>query len=104
MFVEFDERRIFIVLPRDVCADLAKVDQLFFDLPGRNFYVGLDSFEELGMVHFRSCISDNLDVFGKEIVSVLRWSVNRDVWRSTDSCKAVHLSEATYEAEQCWEL
>jgi hypothetical protein len=69
--VETHERLISIILAGNVGAQAAEVVQLLFDFLGRGLHVGSDSFDVFIMVHFRSRISDDLDVFGEELVSVL---------------------------------
>ena len=62
---------ILIILPGNVGAYLAESVQLFFDFLCRGLDVGPDPLEVLLVIHFRSGISDNLDVFWKEVVSIL---------------------------------
>ena len=73
VLVEHLEGLILVVLTRNICAYRAELFQLFFDVFCRGLYVGFDSAEVLGVIHLRSSISDNLDVFGEELVAKLRW-------------------------------
>src|SRR4051812_42336408 len=71
MLVELLKRLILVVLPRYVCAHVAKGVQLFFDVFGRCLDVGFDPPEVFRTIHLRSGITDDLDTFGEELVSVL---------------------------------
>jgi hypothetical protein len=44
---------------------------LVLDLLCGGLDVRLDTLDELGVVHLASCVSDNLDVLGEEVVLVL---------------------------------
>lgn len=71
MFPQIDKRFILVVLSGNIGAHAAEIVQLFLHLLCWSLYVGPDSLEVFLMVHLRPGISHNLDIFGKEIVSVL---------------------------------
>lgn len=72
-----EEGLVLVILARDVGAEAAEVVELLLKFLSGNFYIGADPPEVLLVVHVRSRISDDLDVFGEELVAVLegRWSV-----------------------------
>ena len=71
MPVELLEWLILVVLPIKVCAGLTEGIELFLHLFRRGPDMRLDSPKILRSIHFRSGISDNFDIFGKEFVSIL---------------------------------
>lgn len=81
MVFKGDEGLILVILPGYVGAELAKTIQLLLELLGRDFDIGPDSSDILIMVHLGASISDDLDVFGQELVAILRmregWSEMR---------------------------
>ena len=64
VLVELLEWLILIVLASDVCADVTELIKLLLNLFCRGLDVLSDSLEVLCSVHLRSCIADDLDVFG----------------------------------------
>ena len=64
VFPEVDKGLVLVILPRDICTELAKVIQLLLHLLGGRLDVRLDPFEVLCMVHFRPRISNDFDVLG----------------------------------------
>ena len=75
VLVELLEWFILVILSSKIRASLAESLKLFFNLLGRGLDVGPDPLEVFFVVHFRSGISDNLDVFWKEFVAVLQRSL-----------------------------
>ena len=71
VLVELLEWFILVILSSKIRASLAESLKLFFNLLCRRLDVGSDPLEVFLVVHFRSGISDNLDVFWKEFVPVL---------------------------------
>jgi len=71
MFIQLNERAILVVLPRNVCAEAAEGFQLLFNLFCGDLNVGPDPPDVICMVHLCSGISDDLNVLGKEFVSIL---------------------------------
>jgi hypothetical protein len=71
MFLELNERIILIVLAGDVGAEAAELLQLLLDFLRRCLDVGLDAAKVLFVIHLRPGITHDLDIFGKEVVSVL---------------------------------
>lgn len=70
--LELLEALVLVVLARNVRAHLAELVQLLLHLLGRGLDVRLDTLQVLLVVHLCSCIADNLDILGKEVVAVLR--------------------------------
>lgn len=71
VLLELLERLILIILTGDVGADLSELLQLVLGLLGRGFHVRLDSAQVLFVVHLGTGISNDSDIFGEELVSVL---------------------------------
>jgi hypothetical protein len=71
VLVELLEWLILVVLPRNVCASLTESIELFLHLFRGGLDIRLDPPKILLTIHFRSGISDDFDIFGKEFVSVL---------------------------------
>jgi hypothetical protein len=89
-----NEGVILVILPRNVCAEAAKLVQLLLDLLCGRLDVRLDALEVLLVVHLCPRISDDANVLGEEVVAVLcEWSA------TNNDC-----SETTYEAKERWEL
>lgn len=79
---ELNEGLVLVVLARNVCAEATELIQLLLEFFSRGFDVGLDSLEILLMVHLCPRISDDANVLGEEVVSVLlKWSMELKVWR-----------------------
>lgn len=95
MFPQVDERFILVVLSGNISAHAAEIVQLLLHLLCWCLYVGLDSLEVFLMVHLRPGISHNLNIFGKEIVSVLAVRLDSANTRGF---------EGTYKAKKGWEL
>lgn len=72
VLVELLKWLILVILPCNVCACLAEGFKLLFNFLCGGLDVRLDSLEILGVIHFRSGISDDSDVFGEEFVSILQ--------------------------------
>lgn len=95
MLLELLERFVLIILPRDVRAQATELFQLLLEILCWCFDVGLDALNVLLVVHLCSRISDDANILGEEVVSVL-------FVRSTDmNLKPCH---ATYKAKERWEL
>ena len=62
---------VLVVLAGDVGAEAGKLYQLLFHFLGGRLDVALHPSEVFFVVHFCPRVSDNLDIFGKEVVSVL---------------------------------
>lgn len=75
------EGLVLVILAVDVGANLQELLQLALDLLRWSLNGGLNSLEELLMVHLRSRISDDLDVLWEKLVAELLWLVSR---RSSD--------------------
>lgn len=74
VLVQGEERVIFVILARDIGAELAKVLQHLLHILCGGLDVRLDPLEELLMVHLGSGIANNPDVLGQELIAVLqRW-------------------------------
>lgn len=71
VLVELVEGLILVVLAGDVGAQIAEIGKLLFDLGSGCLNVGLDPPQVLVMVHLGTGISNNLDIFGEELVTVL---------------------------------
>lgn len=95
VLLKSDEGFVLVVLARDVRAELAEFVQLLLQFFCGGLDVRLDALEVLLAVHLCACISDDVDVLGEEVVSVLCW------WSENAH---VDLYRATYEAEEGWEL
>jgi len=96
VLVQLLEALVLVVLAGDVRAHLAEALQLLLRLLGRGLDVGLYSLEIFLVVHLCARISDNLDVFGKELVAVLQKVLKIatiGLWIAD-----------TYETEKGWEL
>jgi hypothetical protein len=76
VLVQLNKRLILVVLSGDVGASTAKICQLLFHILRGSFDVGLDPLEVLLMVHLCSRISNDLDIFWKELVAVLSASAS----------------------------
>lgn len=76
VLVEVLEGLILVILTRDVCAKLAEILELLLNLLGRGLHVRLDASEVFFMVHLRTGISDNSDIFGEKLVAVLETVVS----------------------------
>lgn len=68
---EINERVILVVLARDVCAESTEVIQLLLQVLCGRLDVRLDPTQIFLVVHLRPSIANDLDIFGKEVVSVL---------------------------------
>ena len=66
-----DKGLILVILTRDVCADFQEVLELALDLLGWSLDRGLNSLQELLVVHLSSRIADDLDVLRQELVAEL---------------------------------
>ena len=73
----------FVFIALDVCAEAAEFVQLVLNLLCGSLDVRLDTLDELGVVHLGSCITNNLDVLGKEVVLVLYVAISQN---STGAC------------------
>lgn len=95
VLLELNERVILVVLTRDIGAEVAEFVQLLLQVLCGGLDVRLDALEVFLAVHLGARISDDADVLGKEVVSVLyRWSME-----AKHECGRV-----TYKAEESWEL
>jgi hypothetical protein len=97
VLVECHEGLVLVILTRNVGAERAKLFQLQLDILGRGLDVRLDPTQVFIMVHLRSCISNDLDVLGQELVSVLEP-------RSVSQSYGRFVSDTAYESEQSWIL
>lgn len=68
---------VFVFVALDVCAEAAELLQLVLNLLRRSLDVRLDTLDELRVVHLASCVSDNLDVLGEEVVLVLYFAISQ---------------------------
>ena len=71
VFIQLNERAILVVLPGDVCTEAAKSFQLLFNLFCGDLNVRPNPPDVLRMVHLCPRISDDLNILGKEFVSIL---------------------------------
>lgn len=71
VLVKVLEGLVLIVLAGNVCAELAEVLKLLLDLLGGGLHVRLDAPQILLMVHLGAGISDDSDILGEELVTVL---------------------------------
>lgn len=71
VLLELLERLILIILTGDVGAEFGELLQLVLGLLGRGLHVGFDSAQVLFAVHLGTGISDDSDIFGEELVSIL---------------------------------
>jgi len=68
---ELEEGLVLVVLARNVCAETTELVQLLFNLLCGGLDVRLNSLKVLFMVHLCSRITDNSNILGQEVVSVL---------------------------------
>ena len=95
VLLKLDERVILVVLTRDIGAEVAEFVQLLLQVLCGGLDVRLDALEVFLAVHLGARISDDADVLGEEVVSVLyRWSTEVEY----------DFSRVTYKAEESWEL
>lgn len=65
------EGLILVILTRDVGAELCELFELLLSFFGGSLYVGLDASNVFIVVHLGTGISNNLDILGEELISVL---------------------------------
>jgi hypothetical protein len=65
------EGLVLVILTRDVSAELCELFELLLSFFGGSLYVGLDASNVFIVVHLGTGISNNLDILGEELVSVL---------------------------------
>jgi hypothetical protein len=65
------EGLVLVILTRDVGAELGELFELLLSFLGGSLYVGLDASNVFIVVHLGTGISNNLDILGEELVSVL---------------------------------
>lgn len=80
MLLELLERLILVILAGDIGAEFGELLQLVLGLLGRGLHVGLDSAQVLFAVHLGTGISDDSDIFGEELVSILHQKSARLVY------------------------
>jgi len=73
MFVQLLEALVLVILTSDIRAELAETLELLLRLLCGGLDVGLYPLKVLLVVHFRSRIANDLDVFRKELVAVLEF-------------------------------
>ena len=71
----------------EVCAETAEFLQLVLNILVGGLDVRLDTLDELGVVHLGSCITNNLDVLGKEVVLVLYVAISQGSTGARARCK-----------------
>lgn len=71
MLPEIDERFILIILAGDVGAHFAEATQLLLHLLSWGFDVLLHPPEVFLMIHLRTRVADDLDIFGEKVVAIL---------------------------------
>ena len=72
VLLELLEGLILVILARYICAEAAELLELLLKLFCGGLDVRLDALEVLLVVHLRSCISDDANVLGEEVVAVLK--------------------------------
>lgn len=71
VFPKVDKRIVLVVLARDVGAETTKLGQLLLHILCGRLDVGFDATKVLLVIHLRSSIADDFDIFGKEVVAML---------------------------------
>ena len=69
---ELLEALVLVVLAGNVGTHAAELLELLLHLLGGSLDVRLDALQVLGVVHLCTCVTNNLDILGEEVVTVLK--------------------------------